>query len=122
MGVRSYWDLAVWQKAMDLVVDCYELTRQFPTDELYGLTSQARRAAISIPSNIAEGRARESTKEFLKHLGIASGSLAELESQIEIARRLAYIADAQAVALASRLEEIGRMLTGLRASLKRKLR
>jgi len=80
MTVRSYRDLIVWQKAMDLVVQCYNLTKNFPNSELYGLTSQLRRAAVSIPSNIAEGHGRSSTKAYVNHLMIAHGSLMELET------------------------------------------
>ena len=80
MEIKSYRDLRVWQAGMDLVVRVYRLTQGFPTHELYGLTSQMRRAAVSIPSNIAEGHTRESSKEYLHHLSIAQGSLAELET------------------------------------------
>ncbi len=71
MAINSYRDLLVWQKAMDLVVECYKVTREFPKDELYGLTSQLRRAAVSVPANIAEGHSRPNTREFLQFLGIA---------------------------------------------------
>lgn len=91
MQVRSYKDLIVWQKAMDLVELVYHLTKLFPKDEQYGLSNQLRRAAVSIPSNIAEGQARNSTAEFRNFLSIARGSLAELETQLLIAERLNYI-------------------------------
>ncbi len=87
----SYRELDVWQKAMDLVVACYEASGDFPNYEIYGLTSQLRRAAVSVPANIAEGRGRQHTAEFIQHLSIATGSLAELETHIEIAQRLGYI-------------------------------
>jgi len=92
----SYRDLKVWQKAMDLVVRIYELTRSFPQNEVYGLTSQLRRAAVSVPSNIAEGKGR-SDKDFSRFLLQARGSVWELETQVEIANRLRYLqaADAQ---------------------------
>lgn len=86
--IHSYKDLIVWQRAMELVTAVYELTEAFPREEMYGLTSQIRRSAISIPSNIAEGRVRGSAKEFMQFLRIAYGSGAELETQIEIAKRL----------------------------------
>jgi len=86
-----YKDLVAWQKAMKLVVDVYRATREFPSHELYGLANQLRRAAVSVPSNIAEGQARFSHKEFLHSLTIARGSLAEVETQILIARELHYM-------------------------------
>jgi four helix bundle protein len=85
MGIQSFRDLVVWQKAMELVVECYRITRSFPDAEKFGLTSQMQRAAVSIPANIAEGRERGHLKEFIRHLGIACGSQAELETHIEIA-------------------------------------
>ena len=91
MTINSFRDLRVWQSGIDLVTHVYRLTQSFPRDEQYGLTSQMRRAAISIPSNIAEGHARESTKEYLNHLSIVQGSLAELQTQIEIAQRLGFV-------------------------------
>src|SRR6266446_9707604 len=92
MAVKRYTDLVAWQKAMDLVEQVYKLTKSFPREELYGLTSQLRRAAISIPSNIAEGHCRNGSREFVHHLSIALGSLGETETQIMIAQRLGYIA------------------------------
>lgn len=91
MSFKSYRDLEAWQKAMDLAVMCYQIAKKFPKYEIYGLTSQVQRAAISIPANIAEGRERHYSKEFLKHLSIAYGSLAELETHIQLAERLNYI-------------------------------
>lgn len=87
---QSYRDLIVWQKGMDLVVSVYILTKKFPREEIYALTSQMRRAAVSIPSNIAEGKCRKSKKEYIQFLRIAYASGAELETQIEIAKRLRY--------------------------------
>lgn len=89
--IQSYRDLFVWQKAMDLVVAYYGATEQFPKTEIYGFTGQLRRAAVSIPSNIAEGRGRQHLSEFIHFLHTAQGSLAELETQIQIAQRLNYI-------------------------------
>jgi four helix bundle protein len=121
MTIRSHRDLLVWQKAMDLVVTCYRLTDAFPKHEIYALTSQLRRAAVSVPSSIAEGRGRYSKKEFAQYLSIALGSIAELETQLEIGVRLGYL-DRQAAAEASeKAEEVGKMLNGLRTSLKRKV-
>ena len=89
--MKDYRELIVWQKAMDLVEAIYRTTARFPKEELYGLTSQIRRAAVSIPSNIAEGQARNTTRDFLHFLAIAYGSLKEVETQVLIAERLGYI-------------------------------
>jgi four helix bundle protein len=89
--IRSYRDLKVWQESMNLVVECYQLTKTFPKNEVYGLSSQLQRSAVSVPSNIAEGRQRQHKREFIQHLSIAYGSLAELETHIQIAKRLNYI-------------------------------
>ena len=90
MRVKSYRDLEVWKKGMDLVVMCYKTTKEFPKSEIYGLASQLRRAAVSIPANIAEGHERQHSKEFLQHLSIAYGSLGEMETLVQIAERLKY--------------------------------
>ena len=113
MAVRNYRELIVWQKAMDLVKMIYQATRQFPKEELYGLTNQVRRAAVSIPSNIAEGQARRSTAEFKNFLSIAQGSRAEVETQIMIAQRLDYISPQQTEPILSLSEEIKRMIYSL---------
>ena len=89
--IKNHKDLEVWKKSMDLVSNIYKITESFPNKELYGLTNQIRRAAVSIPSNIAEGAARNSKKEFIQFLYIALGSLSELETQIIIANRLEYL-------------------------------
>jgi four helix bundle protein len=115
--MQGHKDLVVWQKAMDLVAAVYKLTGAFPKEELYGLTSQMRRAAVSIPSNIAEGHALKQTQAYSRHLAIASGSLAELQTQIEIAGRLGYL-NRESGEVLKPADEIGRMLTGLRKSLK----
>jgi len=91
MKLKSFRDLRVWQLAMELVEITYRLTKNFPKNEMYGLTSQIQRAAVSVPSNIAEGHTREHTREFLHHLSIAQASLAELETQLEIGARLKYL-------------------------------
>src|ERR1041385_1021104 len=87
MKVKNYQELIVWQRAMDLVEEVYRISRGFPREEVYGLTSQIRRASVSIPSNIAEGQGRRTTPDFVKHLSIAYGSLREVETQALIAHR-----------------------------------
>lgn len=115
--ISSYRDLRVWQAAMELVEQVYHLTRKFPKEELFGLTSQMRRAAISIPSNIAEGHTREHRKEYLHHLSIVQGSLAELETQLEIATRLQYCSREQLDHLLERSSSLGKQLYALRNAL-----
>ncbi len=112
-ALRSFRDLIVWKKAADLAVLVYKLTGQFPASELYGMTSQMRRAVISISSNIAEGFKRSHGGEKLQFYNIAYGSTAELESQSEIASRLGYISDEDSEALVAALNEISKMLDGL---------
>ena len=119
--IESHQDLKVWQKAMDLVVQCYRLAAEFPKSEVYGLTSQLQRAAVSIPANIAEGRGRRSTKDFLRFLDIAYGSLMELETHLQIADRLQYSSPDRINPLLQLSAEIGRMLNGLQVSLERRL-
>ncbi len=120
MAIKSYRDLIVWQKAMDLVEDVYKKTKGFPREELYGLTSQLRRAVVSVPSNIAEGQGRNSTKEFLHHLSIAYGSLCEVETQCLIAHRLGYLESRDLDRLARQSSEVGRIINGLSNRLPRK--
>jgi len=117
MDFKSYRDLDVWQKAMDLVIECYQITSSFPKSEIFGLTSQLQRAAVSVPANIAEGRARQHTKELVQYISIAHGSLAELETHIQIAYRLNYIDKVRLDQLMDRASSVGRMLNGLRKSL-----
>ena len=117
MKVRNYQDLIAWQRAMDLVEEVYKATKDFPREEIYALTSQIRRAAVSIPSNIAEGQGRRTTADFLRHLSIAYGSLREVETQALIARRLKYIAQAKLEEVMERAGEVGRLLNGLMSSL-----
>jgi four helix bundle protein len=119
--MKSYQDLEVWQKAMDLVVLCYKIAEKFPKNETYGLASQLQRAAISIPANIAEGRHRQHSKEFLQHLSIAYASLAELETHIQIVERLDYINQNQIDDILNKTAELGRMLNGLRRSIDKKI-
>jgi four helix bundle protein len=105
---------------MDLVLQCYGLTGQFPKNELYGLANQIQRAAISIPANIAEGHARNHLGDYLHHLSIAAGSLMELETHLLIAERLKYVASDTVDQVLHETDEISRMLTGLKKSLKAK--
>lgn len=121
MAVQSYRQLVAWQKAMELVKDVYEITKNFPKEEIYGLTSQIRRAAVSIPSNIAEGQGRDSTKEFLHHLSIAYGSLMETETQILIAENLNYLNAEKSNLILEKSAETGRLINGLIRSLKTKI-
>jgi four helix bundle protein len=117
MKVKNFQELIVWQKAMDLVEAVYKSSREFPREEVYGLTSQVRRAAVSIPSNIAEGQGRRTTLDFLRHLSIAYGSLCEVETQILIAMRLKYVAETRVNDLMNLAGEVGRLLNGLMNSL-----
>lgn len=106
---------------MDLAEEIYKLTQSFPKKEVYALSSQIQRAAVSIPANIAEGHARDSTKEFLHYISIALGSLAELETHLILAGRLSYLEDRIISTTLSRADELGRMLRGLQKALKAKL-
>jgi four helix bundle protein len=117
MASRNYRDLIAWQKAMDLVEGTYRASRKFPKEELYGLVSQIRRAAVSIPSNIAEGEGRGNPREFGHFLRVAHGSLRELETQTLIAQRLTYAEEAEATELLGLAGEVGRLITGLIRSL-----
>jgi four helix bundle protein len=116
--MKSYRDLIAWQKAMELVTEIYKVTRDFPREEIYGLTSQIRRAAVSIPSNIAEGQSRLSRLEFKNFLSHARGSLVEVETQLLIARNLGYIKKAQSERLMKQTSEVARILNGLLASIR----
>ena len=118
MPVHSFRDLRVWQLGMDLVEQVYLVTRAFPRHELYGLASQMQRAAVSVPSNIAEGQARTSTKEFIHFLSVARGSCAELETQLIVARELDYLTQSKTVELVGQVNEIQRMLNGLMNALR----
>lgn len=119
--VKHYRDLKVWQKGRLLVKLVYRLTAGFPSEERFGLVSQMRRAAVSVPSNIAEGQARHSTKEFLQFLSHASGSLAELDTQLLVSVDLNFCSEADIASCASLIEEIQRMLSAMRRSLQRLL-
>jgi len=110
---QSYRELIAWQKAMNLVTDVYRMVEGFPGMEMFGLASQLRRAIVSVPSNIAEGQGRDSTKEFIHHLSIAYGSLIEAETQIQIAANLAYIGQPEADRIIDQAAEVGRLMNGL---------
>jgi len=115
--IKSYTDLVVWQKAMTLAKDVHQLTQRFPSEEKFGLTAQMRRAAVSVPSNIAEGQGRLSKGEFKQFLGHARGSLYELETQMHLAISFDY-SDKQAALLLGACDEVGRLLNGLLVSLR----
>ena len=121
MAVQSYRDLEVWKVAMDLAAECYRATKPFPKDELFGMTSQIRRAAASIPANIAEGQGREHTKEFLHHMSIARGSLMELQTHLLLSHRVGLLKEADLAPLMLLCERISQMVSRLRQALERKL-
>jgi four helix bundle protein len=118
MQVKSYQDLQVWKHGMRLALSIYKLTSQFPDQERFGLISQMRRCAVSVPSNIAEGHARLSTREYIRHVSIALGSIAELETQLYLAKELRYATDGDAKALLENTSQLGRQLRSLVKSLK----
>ncbi len=120
MAIQSFRDLDVWQRAMDVAAEVYSITKPFPSSELYGLTSQLRRCSVSIPSNIAEGRGRRGTRQFLNFLDIAYGSLCELQTQLELSLRLNLIDEKSHDRIQEHTNEVGRMLNGLINSLNRR--
>src|SRR5258708_33480255 len=111
---QSYKDLNVWQKGIELAKLIYTLTGRFPAEEKFGLVSQMRRAAVSVPSNIAEGQARHTTKEFIQFVSHAEGSLAELDTQLRLGIELGYCPNGDAGQIGALIEEMKRMLNGLR--------
>lgn len=115
--VKSYRDLLVWQKAMDLAVATYEATRGFPREEMFGLTAQSRRASASVPANIAEGYGRSSTQAYANFLRIAQGSLKELETHVILAERVGLLSGPKAAPVLAQADEVGRMLRALIAKL-----
>lgn len=119
-GVFSYRDLEVWRQAMDWTLAIYKATARWPIDERFGLTSQVRRASVSVTSNIPEGAARRSTGEFIQFVGMARGSLAEAETQLLLAESLSYLTRDEAKPLLSAAADISRMLVALSASLTRR--
>jgi four helix bundle protein len=119
--IQSYRELKVWQAAMDLAESVYSVLASFPKSEAYGISQQIQRAVVSVPSNIAERHARDSTKDFLRFLSIAMGSLAELETQLLLSFRLQYLDNEQLSYLLRNADELGRMLRGLQQALRAKL-
>ena len=117
--INSFRDLVVWQKAMDLAVRCYSVSRRLPKDEQGVLGYQIRKCAVSIPSNIAEGKSRKSTAVYMQHLSVAHGSGAELETQLELGVRVNLVSEQDGSALVADAQEIGRMIQGLVKSLER---
>jgi len=115
---RSYRNLLVWQKSMKFVQEVYAASGTFPREEMYGLTSQVRRAAVSIPSNIAEGHGRRSQREFSQFLRISRGSVMEVETQLQIAASLGFISETRSYHLLKQSEELGKMLDGLSSSIR----
>jgi four helix bundle protein len=115
--LSSYRDLLAWQRAIDLVENVYSATESWPKSELFGLTSQVRRAAVSVPADIAEGQERFSTKEFIHHLSIARGSLLEVETHIIVTQRLRYLSTEVTSALLECSAEVSRLISGLSRSL-----
>jgi four helix bundle protein len=118
VAIKSYQELKVWQKAMDLVVESYRLAELLPKTEVFGLAAQIRRAAASIPANIAEGHGREHLGDYLHHLSVANGSLMELETHLLIADRLSYVKANTTRTVLELAAEVGRMLAGLIRKLK----
>ena len=110
MEIKSYRDLIVWQKSMELVMSVYSITKEFPKEELYAITSQIRRSAVSVPSNIAEGYGRNSTQDYVRFLQIACGSLYELQTQLEISVNLNYMEREKSEVIFTLINEIERML------------
>jgi len=120
-AINSYRDLLVWQKGMALAKQVYALTRSFPDDERFGLVSQMRRAAVSVPSNIAEGQARQGRKEFVQFLSHAEGSLAELDTQLTLSRELGYGNDSDAHQCIPMIGELQKMVASLRRKIEIRL-
>jgi four helix bundle protein len=116
--IRSFKDLIVWQRSMDLAVRIYRITQKLPASEQFGLTSQLRRASVSIPSNIAEGYGRQSTGNYRQFLSISRGSLMEIETQINICDRLKYLAQSDTENILKEITEISKMLTSLISKIK----
>jgi four helix bundle protein len=115
--VQSYRDLDVWKLSMDLVVEVYRVTAKFPNDERFGLTAQLRKAAVSVPANVAEGSARSTSREYSYFASISRGSVAEMETELIVAERLGYITSDVLEPMLERTDHISRMLTNLRRSL-----
>lgn len=121
MAIKNYHDLAVWAKGRELVKTVYQLTEKFPKEEIYCLSSQLKRAVISVPSNIAEGHSRSGTKDFVNFISIAIGSLAEVETQILLSMDLGFTKESDILTAINKIHELQRMLHSMRTSLKAKL-
>jgi four helix bundle protein len=119
-AINSFRDLIVWQKSMQLVVGIYEITKKMPSEEKYGLTNQLRRSVVSVPSNIAEGWGRKSRGNYIQFLRIASGSLCETETQLELAVMLSYLQEKDVISLKGQLLEMEKMLRSLISKLEQK--
>src|SRR5271166_5184406 len=115
--LRSYRELIAWQKAVDLVTEIYSITKEFPRDEIYGITSQLRRSAVSVRSNIAEGQGRATKGEFVQFLAHARGSLFELETQVLLTGELGYLSNEKTREIGEKVQEVARILNGLLTSL-----
>lgn len=111
--IKSFKDLKIWQKGIEIVKEVYELTKFFPKEELYGLTSQIRRSAISVPANVAEGFKRYHNKEYKQFLHIALGSVAELETELIITKELDFISESQLASLSEKIDHISKMISSL---------
>ena len=122
MSVQSYRDLLVWQQGMGLAETCYRLSKSFPREEMFRMTSQLRRAAVSVPANIAEGSGRGSRKEYMRFLGIAQGSLKELETHLLLAVRVGLSPEASIQPMLQQAESVGKMLRSLRRKLAERAR
>ena len=120
--MNSYQELKVWQMAMNVATEIYDWTKVFPKHEMYGLSSQLQRSAVSVPANIAEGHGRSTTRDYLRHLSIARGSLAELETEILLAKQIGYGDMEKAAQLLEGVAEVSRMLRGLQKALQEKRR
>ncbi len=118
---HNFRELKIWQRGIELSVMIYEISNDFPAEERYGLCSQLRRASVSVPSNIAEGSSRNSQKEFIHYLSIASGSCAEVETQLEIAKRLGFVNEVQLATPLNETREIQKMIHSFSASIESKL-
>ena len=119
--IKSYQDLAVWRNSMDLAEECYRATNLFPKDEMYGMTSQIRRAAASVAANIAEGHGREHTGSFVQSLRVAQGSLKELETHVILAQRVGLLVSETSNSLLTKSDQIGKMLRSLICALQKRV-
>lgn len=122
MSATHFRELEVWRLAMQLAQAVYELASEFPQDERYGLRAQVQRAAVSVPSNIAEGNARGATRDYIRFVSIAYGSLAELQTQVLLANRLGFVSEVRIAGVVALAERVGMMLLRLRQALERRLR